>query len=150
MILRVFGMVLVGLCLGCASGHCRQVAKAPSTTAESQKAAPDADNASLVSSGGATPNASAPAPNNPTAPALNSVVVYKEDGSLQCAMGKPVKLEEMEKELKGIPVMGREKKSDGMMRIQLCGSPTGMMNTYKIPSDRVSEALKRGFKKWNF
>jgi hypothetical protein len=148
---RSFAFALVVLSLGCVSGHCRQNPKAVTAPPVESTATTESSGAtSTAAPGQGSANASQPAPNNPTAPAGASIVIYKEDGSLQCAMGKPMKIEDMEKELKGIPVMGREKKSDGMMRIQMCGAPTGMMNTYKIPANRLSDAQKLGFKKWAF
>jgi hypothetical protein len=155
MLTRGLALALIVLTLGCVSGHCRQNPKAitanPSESPSGSTATTESAGAtSTVAPGQGSVNASQPAPNNPTAPTGGNVIVYKEDGSLQCAMGKPVKLEVMEKDLKGIPVLAREKKSDGMMRIQLCGAPTGTMNTYKIPANRLSDAEKLGFKKWSF
>lgn len=76
------------------------------------------------------------------------IFVAKADGSLQCGQGKPIELAAMENELKGIQVFSRKKENDGKMRIQLCGSPTGMMNIYEIPASSLAEAEKRGFKKF--
>ncbi len=150
MFTRIFALTLIALSLGCVSGHCRQNPKTPEAPVASTVTTESSGATSTVTPGESAANGSQPAPNNPTAPSNAAVIVYKEDGSLQCAMGKPVKIDDMEKELKGIPVLGREKKSDGMMRIQLCGAPTGMMNTFKIPANRLSDAQKLGFKKWAF
>lgn len=126
--------VMMSLLLGCASGNCRQLTSNKNAATDAATvAAPGADTAA-----------------KPASAKPDTVVVYKADGSLQCAMGKPVSVEAMEAQLSGIQVVAREKKSDGMMHIQVCGSPTGMMNTYTIPTSRLSDAEKRGFKKWNF
>lgn len=78
------------------------------------------------------------------------VRVYKPDGSLQCGMGKKISLEAMEKELKGIQVISRSNRNDGLMRIQVCGAPTGNANVYEINREDLDKALKQGFKEWTF
>lgn len=77
----------------------------------------------------------------------NTVLVFKADGSLQCGQGKGLAIEEMEKELKGIKVLSRDKRPDGKMHIQLCGSPTGMINVFEISEKNLKDAEARGFKK---
>ncbi len=76
------------------------------------------------------------------------VRVYKSDGSRQCEKRTGRSVESMERELAGIPVHHREKRSDGLMHIQVCGSPTGMINIYEIDSSNLKKAEERGFKKW--
>ena len=76
------------------------------------------------------------------------VFVYKLDGSLQCEQGKKIPVETMKKELVDIEVFSSENKHDGMMRIQVCGSPTGMSNVYEIDQKDLDKAIKLGFKKW--
>lgn len=76
--------------------------------------------------------------------------VYKYDGTLQCKQGQEIPLKEMEKRLKGIPILSRSKKSDGMMRVQACGTPTGQANVYEIPRSFLGEAMKRDFLLWEF
>lgn len=76
------------------------------------------------------------------------VFVYKADGSLQCGMGKKIDALEMKKELGNIQVFSTANKSDGLMRIQLCGHPTGQNNVFEISAKDLEEALKLGFKKW--
>lgn len=78
------------------------------------------------------------------------VRVYKYDGSLQCGMGKPVPVERMAEELKGIKIYSSEKKPDGLMHIQVCGSATGMTNVYEISESDLTKAERIGFKKWTF
>ena len=75
-----------------------------------------------------------------------TVLVSKADGSLQCG-SKGLSTEEMEKQLKGIKILSRDKRPDGKMHIQVCGSPTGTVNVYEIPVSSLSEAETRGFKK---
>lgn len=115
---------------GCASGHCRK-AQVP-VSAE--------DEAASGSLGGSMSKGSS----------SDRVFVFKYDGSLQCNMGKPVSLDEMKKDLRGIPVYSMEKKPDGQMHIQVCGSITGQTNRYEISSKDLKEAEKRGFNRWNF
>jgi hypothetical protein len=76
------------------------------------------------------------------------IKVFKFDGSLQCGQGEKIALSEMQKELKDILVISSENKNDGMMRIQLCGSPTGNCNVYEIDRKDLEAALKYGFKEW--
>ena len=78
------------------------------------------------------------------------VKVFKADGSLQCGMGKKISLDDMQKELKGIPVFSKSNQNDGLMRIQVCGSPTGDANIYEINQEDLEKALKLGFKQWTF
>lgn len=88
----------------------------------------------------------------PVAPSskVNRVKVYKEDGSRQCSQGKALSVAEMQKQLKGIQVYSAENKNDGMIRIQLCGTPTGNSNVYEIDRKDLEAALKAGFKEWTF
>lgn len=76
------------------------------------------------------------------------VYVYKADGSLQCGQGQKIAPNEMAKELAPIQVFSSETKNDGLMRIQVCGHPTGYCNVYEISEDDLEQALKLGFKKW--
>lgn len=80
--------------------------------------------------------------------ASERVKVFKADGSLQCGQGQKIALSEMQKDLKGIQVHSSENKNDGMMRIQLCGSPTGNCNVYEIDRKDLDTAVKYGFKEW--
>lgn len=78
----------------------------------------------------------------------NTVKVYKPDGSLQCGMGKAISLSDMQKDLKDIAVKSSYNKNDGMMRIQVCGSPTGNCNVFEIDKENLEKAIKMGFKEW--
>ncbi|MGE4130055.1 MAG: hypothetical protein AB7F86_00370 [Bdellovibrionales bacterium] len=78
------------------------------------------------------------------------VFVYKYDGSLQCGAGKAIALDVMAKELAGIPIYSSNKKQDGLMHIQVCGSNTGMANVYEISAKDLKKAESKGFKKWGF
>ncbi|MFZ3229255.1 MAG: hypothetical protein WA160_03535 [Pseudobdellovibrio sp.] len=77
------------------------------------------------------------------------VRVYKPDGTLQCSQGAKIELSVMKKELTDIQVFSAENKHDGLMRVQMCGHPTGTCNVYEILSSDLDKALKLGFKKWN-
>lgn len=76
------------------------------------------------------------------------IFVYKADGSLQCGQGQKIDLNIMKKDLNSIEVFSAENKHDGLMRIQLCGNPTGSCNVYEISAKDLEQALKLGFKKW--
>jgi len=72
-----------------------------------------------------------------------SVRVFKYDGSLQCGMGHAVPLEKMKIELANIVVQSQEKKSDGLMSVQMCGSPTGYANVYQIDSNELEKSKRK-------
>lgn len=74
--------------------------------------------------------------------------VYKADGSLQCGQGEKVDIASMRKELGSLEVYSSENKHDGMMRIQVCGAPTGYSHVFEINKADLEAALKLGFKKW--
>lgn len=76
------------------------------------------------------------------------VYVYKPDGSLQCGMGQKIEPNEMKKQLGTIETFSAENKHDGLMRVQMCGQPTGSCNVYQIKATDLDQALKLGFKKW--
>ena len=80
--------------------------------------------------------------------APSSVKVFKYDGSKQCEMKSGRSLDTMEKDLKGIQVLSRERKNDGKMRIQMCGADTGWANVYEVPVSDKEKAIKRGFQEW--
>jgi hypothetical protein len=126
----------------CANGPCRHLreprlaegqaaAEAASQTSAAKAVATPVASGSTASSGGP----------------VSSVFVYKPDGSLQCGTAKGLSLEEMEKQLRGMPVLSRDKRPDGKMHIQVCGSPTGMINVFEIDETHLKEAEARGFKK---
>lgn len=79
------------------------------------------------------------------------VWVYKEDGSIQCEAGKARALSEDEAILKeaGVKVFNSKKDTDGMMRIQMCGSPTGAINSFEITLSDLEKAIANGFIKKN-
>ncbi len=76
-----------------------------------------------------------------------SIEVAQYDGSLQCEMGSPVSLDEMEKALRGanIVVEAKAKKADGIQHPQMCGASTGMMNVYRIKASDLEKARALGF-----
>jgi hypothetical protein len=76
-----------------------------------------------------------------------SLEVAKYDGSLQCEMGRPVSLDDMEKELRAasIAVQGKAKKTDGIQHPRMCGASTGTMNVYRIKTSDLEKARVVGF-----
>jgi hypothetical protein len=76
-----------------------------------------------------------------------SIEVAKYDGSLQCEMGRPVSLEEMEKELRAanIAVHAKAKKADGIQHPQMCAASTGTVNVYRINTSDWEKARVLGF-----
>lgn len=84
-----------------------------------------------------------------TAPKEGTVLVYKADGSLQCQQAKGMSAPEMEKQLAGIKVYSRDKRPDGLMHIQVCGSPTGMINVFEIDASNLAKAEAKGFKRFD-
>lgn len=132
---------------GCATGSCRQVANAE---AKAQANPPPPAAPAQPPAIPRMPKAGSKKKATATQAVGETVTVYKYDGSLQCGMGKAIPVGDMELELQGIPVQAREKKPDGLMHVQVCGQPTGMVNAYVIPLTKLADAEKRGFRRWNF
>lgn len=78
------------------------------------------------------------------------VFIYKYDGSKQCEQGTGAELDSMASELTGIKVFSMSKKSDGQIRVQVCGALTGVANVYEVSLKDLPKAEALGFKKWNF
>lgn len=133
----IYAGVLSAVLLGCATGKCVN-AHTPASATTAANAAPAA---AVATSGGTTMKPESK---------LDRVKVYKPDGSLQCGQGKAIPLPEMQKELKDIKVYSSFNKNDGMMRIQVCGSPTGNSNVYEIDRSNLEAAVKLGFKEWTY
>jgi hypothetical protein len=79
---------------------------------------------------------------------MSKVKVYKADGTLQCNQGDKISIDTMAKELTGIAIYSKENKHDGLMRIQLCGKPTGNNHVFEIDETNLEKAMSFGFKKW--
>jgi hypothetical protein len=126
---------MLGIMLGCENKPCREI------QAE-EMAQKNAQNPGAVTAPVTAEQAQA------AAAGQLKVKVYKPDGSLQCGMGSKIALETMEKDLKGIKVFSRTNMNDGLMRIQVCGAPTGQSNVYEIARADLEKALKAGFKEW--
>lgn len=136
---RVLSCVIVvlvfGTSFGCASRPCRQPRAPELDQTIKQPAIPSS---ATSSEGGSGRNDNTPL----------KVRVYQSDGSRQCERRGGKSVETTERELAGIPVYHREKRSDGLMHIQVCGSPTGIINIYEIDSSNLKQAEERGFKRW--
>ncbi len=132
--IAVLGLMALWL-WGCANGHCRVIAEQQKAAAEKNAAPP-----TTVQKGGVTV----------TKTAVEKVMVYKYDGTLQCNQGKLIPIELMKKDLDGITVYSQSSKPDGVMRIQLCGTPTGMAHLFEIAKADVDKAIAKGFQVWNF
>lgn len=78
------------------------------------------------------------------------IFVFKYDGSQQCGLGNAVSVEQMAKELESIKIRRMEKRSDGLLRAQGCGMPSGQANIYEISKEDLDSALKRNFELWQF
>ena len=130
-VIRLSLALALGWCVGCASGHCRRRVEAPG---EAQP-----------------PEASAPTPIR--ADKLRSkdhVLVYKYDGGTQCETTPAVSLDDMAKELKGIAILSKSKRNDGLLHISSCGGSTGIANAYEISAKFLPKAEARGFRRWTF
>jgi len=79
---------------------------------------------------------------------MKTIKVYKFDGSKQCEKESGISIETMAKELGLIKIISSAKKHDGLMRTQVCGTPTGQCNVYEIFESDYPQAEKLGFKKW--
>lgn len=120
--------VMMGFLSACANKNCREIKQEE----QAQQATPPLKDTAMDNK----------------SPIIDRIKVYKPDGSLQCGQGKKIPLEKMETELAGIPVYSRYNKNDGLMRIQVCGSPTGNSNVYEIDRKNLEAATKAGFKQW--
>jgi hypothetical protein len=54
----------------------------------------------------------------------------------------------MQAQLGPMKVYSSGNRNDGMMRIQVCGAPTGNVNVYEIDRKDLAVAQKKGFKEW--
>lgn len=133
--MMLFLFLVVGISFGCQNKPCREI-QAEKMAQKNNQQNPNAVGTGMPSE----------LPTDGTS--LLKVKVYKADGTLQCGMGKKISLETMEKELKGIKVLSRSNMNDGLMRIQVCGAPTGQSNVYEIGQNDLEKALKLGFKQW--
>ena len=163
---KLFPISLIAITMSCASGNCRAQKEAENAAKNENKGTittggtlgtkpdlkgeikPDrktdpkpGSNDPKVTPGSAVPGAISP---------KDRVSVYKYDGGLQCGMGSATSLDEMQKQLKGIKVHSSINKPDGLMHIQLCGSPTGRCNVYEIDRSSLEEAKRLGFNEWTY
>lgn len=79
---------------------------------------------------------------------IKKIRIYKADGSVQCEPGTGLKPEQMQKQLGELKVYSAANQHDGLLRIQVCGQPTGHCNVYEINESDFAQAEKLGFKKW--
>ena len=77
---------------------------------------------------------------------VETAVIGKADGSLQCEPDSGLSLGQMvEEQLKDINVFSSFKRHDGLGRTRECGSETGMMNAYEISVEDIEKALEKDF-----
>jgi hypothetical protein len=84
--------------------------------------------------------------------AADTVWVYAEDGSKQCSVNEPAPpIADGAKALEsqGIRVLETRKAEDSGMRIQLCGSPTGSLNAFRIERKDLERAKAMGLREKN-
>ncbi len=150
------GFVLVAAFCGCATGNCRQNAKAaaegaPQTAAGTPASQPGTPSPAVADAKAKNAAVSSGASAG-SADAGEKMTVFKYDGSVQCEKGIGISVDEMASALTnaGIKVFTSAKKPDGMLRPQMCGQPTGMANTYSIGASQLKDAEKIGFKQWKF
>lgn len=127
----LFSIGLGILLVGCSSSHCRKPSQQMNALLEAKASGKRSQVPASLNEDG-------------------TVRVYKYDGSLQCGVAPSMALEDMVRELKGIEVIAQEKAHDGLMHVQVCGSPTGKANVYKIYGKDLAEAQQRGFQAWKF
>lgn len=78
----------------------------------------------------------------------DAVWVSRADGSVQCQpkSGKTLESSKEALERMGVKVLDARSESDGMMHMQVCGSPTGKIHRVQILRKDLSKAKKAGFK----
>ena len=81
---------------------------------------------------------------------VETIWVYKYDGSRQCGLGEVISLGKMKSELEDILIYKMEKRNDGLMHTMNCGAATGMANVYQIAKKDLKLAQKLGFQVWSF
>src|SRR6266576_2189280 len=83
----------------------------------------------------------------PVPPDTGTVEVAKYDGSVQCEEGSGISLSKMQCDLtdKGIKVLSSRRGHDCLMRAQVCGQPTGVLNVYQIRKNDLDAAKVLGF-----
>ena len=123
-ILKSLAYLAAALLVACSTGHCRRDGtKVP----EKEDVKP---------------------PTGYQAKDMGTVMVAKSDGSTQCGMSPGQSLAVMKKELTGLQIISQKKVHDGMMRVQVCGAGTGMLNVYEIQRADISKALSKGFSEY--
>lgn len=85
-----------------------------------------------------------------TTSSSKNILVYKYDGTKQCGEGQEITLDAMSRQLRDVKILSMSKKHDGMMRIQVCGAPTGHANVYEISDKDTEKAKSYGFQIWKF
>ncbi len=115
------GIACVFLLVGCASGQCKRDGT-PVVADEAAKTISEQELANEI------------------------IVIGKSDQSLQCGYNIGMSIIQMAQELEGVQILRTEKRHDGLMRVQSCGSPTGMMNVYFIYRKDVKKSVRLGYK----
>ncbi|MCB0348667.1 MAG: hypothetical protein KDD37_07515 [Bdellovibrionales bacterium] len=94
------------------------------------------------------PNFKSKGPKSIKAGDLETVRVYKADGTRQCEGNRPTPITELKEQLEsnGIRVLKVEHTSDGVMHTQSCGSETGRVYVFDIQKLNLPKALKFGYK----
>jgi len=120
----------------CSHGQCTNIPQRPPAASGAQPTFESTPSTGKTGTSGASDEAHA------------TVLVYKDTGELQCGQGKAVKLDVMAKQLtsRRIRVLSSRTQDDGLMHVQVCGSPTGKINVYEIPASSLRKALRTGFK----
>jgi type IV pilus biogenesis protein CpaD/CtpE len=134
--IRITFVVLIATSLfGCASGKCRQ----------------KKTNKDFVQQARNLPEFQKKQPKKVTYEDLKIIQVHVPDGSLQCEANsqKPVNSFKQKLENNGIKVIKVSHVSDGAIRIQVCGSPTGMLYVFEIQQVDLEKAKKLGFQVHN-
>jgi hypothetical protein len=126
----VFAFMLVA---GCAHDSCNNVPQRPQT----------ADVPPAVEPGGFGRNVQSDSASLPP----DAVLISKPTGELQCGQGKATPLDDVLKTLrsKKIKVYEAHTQSDGMVHMDLCGSPKGEIHVVAIAKKDLKKALKLGF-----
>jgi len=79
----------------------------------------------------------------------NHIWVSRPDGALGCEPEKAQSIDAGRAELRkaGVRVHDSRKTSDGMMRVQVCGTPSGAHNAYRITKKSLKRAESLGYVK---
>lgn len=86
--------------------------------------------------------------NSSSSSAVDGVWVSRSDGAFSCSADSGQSVDDGSRELKkaGIHVLNSKKSGDGKMHMQMCGAPSGRVNSYLISRTDLTRAAALGYR----